>query len=226
LVDISLHCWNSNEGKTEKIKLLQTSTNLIKSGENFDFEQLFKINETFIEGYVLKKEEFYNLYNCKKSGKCVEIREINNSKVEDYSGKFKEIYKGKIFKYCETEYFQGEKHGKYLEFYEDGKIKKESYYHKNNIVGFDTEYHNNGRKSLERYYRNDKIGTFEGNFTTWDSNGVKTSEATYLNGIITKKEKFRNRILIEHTLYTDLGKEKKIIEYDDNGNKRKKTTYY
>jgi antitoxin component YwqK of YwqJK toxin-antitoxin module len=256
MFDISLICWNNKERRTEKIMLLQPSSTLIKSGENFDFEQLFKINETNIEGYVINKDGFYYLYNCKKNGYCVEIREIKISFGRDrlkvysyYSGKFEKFYKGNFFKKneayykndylhgkytnytesqkcAEIEYYKGRKHGKSLEFYEDGSIKTENYYKHNNYDGFYYEYYNNGIKSLERYYRNDKIGIYEGNYTLWDKKGRKTFEATYLNGKIIKKERYNKKGVLYEKIYSDDVNGIMKIEYDDNGNKINETKHY
>jgi antitoxin component YwqK of YwqJK toxin-antitoxin module len=105
-------------------------------------------------------------------------------------------------KLFEIEYLDGDKNGKYIEYYPNGKKCCETAYLKDKQNGKRIQYHDNGKKELETYYEDDLIngiqiewfrdgqkatvseylkGKLNGKFTNWYSNGQKHMEGKFLN---------------------------------------------
>ena len=78
-----------------------------------------------------------------------------------------------------VEIANGTLNGKYLEYYEDFKVKKECYYKEGQTDGPLKMYYNNGRLFRQSSY---KKGFLDGSLTEYNPDGSKTIEAKYKNG--------------------------------------------
>ena len=65
------------------------------------------------------------------------------------------------------------------EFYDNGKLKRETHYKHGEKDGLDTWWHESGNKNSETHYKNDKE---EGLSTCWYDTGNKNNEIYYKNG--------------------------------------------
>lgn len=74
------------------------------------------------------------------------------------------------------------RHGRYVEYYPNGKKKLERHYKNGILNGRHTEYQINGKRKLERNYKKGKISGFQ---TEFDLNG-KITHRVYLAGIKSK----------------------------------------
>jgi len=70
-------------------------------------------------------------------------------------------------------------HGKNTEWYENGKVKDQSFYVDDEIDGVSTGWYESGQKLDET---NTKNGLNHGKWTSWYEDGQKCNESTYING--------------------------------------------
>jgi hypothetical protein len=79
----------------------------------------------------------------------------------------------------ETNYHQGQQHGKNIRWYENGQKYWEINYHQNQRHGKDIRWSENGQKKWEEYYHQ---GLLHGKSIGWDENGLVWCEEEYEYG--------------------------------------------
>jgi len=77
------------------------------------------------------------------------------------------------------EYFEGKREGKWIEWFETGKVKSESGWRGNEQDGKWTRWYENGQMQEEGEYR---AGEEDGKWSAWYENGQKESETRWQNG--------------------------------------------
>jgi antitoxin component YwqK of YwqJK toxin-antitoxin module len=149
--DIKIFCCNGKKHQKEDINLNNYSLNLIKSGFQFDSEDLFQINRTIIEGTESNIYSITNYKNCKKNGKFIKFFQNGNKQNEFY-------------------YIDDKKVGLYEEYYVNGKKLINSFYKEDKLFGNYISYRLNGLIFINCNYIDDKK---EGLYEEWSASGKR-----------------------------------------------------
>jgi antitoxin component YwqK of YwqJK toxin-antitoxin module len=87
-------------------------------------------------------------------------------------------------KYCEIEYQNNQRNGKYLRWYDNGQKWMEIEYQNDQRHGIYLEWFGNGQKYWEKEYKN---GQLHGKYLVWSLNGKKCYDLEYQNNDIIKE---------------------------------------
>ena len=121
------------------------------------------------------------------------------------NGKIKEVY---------TLNKNGEKEGKFQEYYEDGKIKEEAFFKNGKYSGIRTLFFQNGKPEIEENYTDG--GLLNGAYKAYYDNGQVKVEKNYTQNVLTGPVK----------VYYESGKIKEEVMMSDNNENGPFTEYY
>ena len=146
------------------------------------------------------------------------LASCSNSKVEikNDSGKVTESYE--VNK-------EGEKHGKYTAFYDDGKINEEATYINGVLTGKRIIYHPNGKVEIEETY--DDKGVMNGPYKSYFESGVLELEKEYKDNMILGAIKvyYPSGSIKEEVSMENNTENGPFTEYHENGKVHWKGTY-
>jgi antitoxin component YwqK of YwqJK toxin-antitoxin module len=171
--DIIIKCKEKNNNNKIKFKFIDKYQNtLIKSGNGFNKDELFKINNTIIEGIYIKQKD-------NKNNKYIQISEYYNCKKNGYhyiyfiKKGFKQIYNYTTTTTYDLKIF-------FILLKEKSLLINKIYYKDDKINGLYESWYQNGRKYFVSYRINDK---FNGLTKKYYKNGMLESVINYKDGL-------------------------------------------
>ena len=157
-------------------------------------------------------EQLMEIVTYNKNGQIIEIKNLAEQTV-------KKIWRRKNgIKKIEIQYKNGKKHGKWLEWYSNGMIKKEKIYCRDKLVSqanykreiTEETIYNDGKLFITRSYKD----------------GIVVTEKTYKGGKLIKALWFYpDGKISDERGYKDGKKHGKWVHWDRNGEKRSETLY-
>lgn len=142
----------------------------------FNKKQVFEIKDNVPDGE-------YEIYLDDANTKLYQKGYILNGHKTKYWAYYFE--NGKIM--SEAVYdFNGARNGKANEYYESGKIKKETEFLKGAPNGKSISYFENGKVWIDSNYKN---GVFDGDYIQYNDKGEIVSKKVYLNGFVVPEKK-------------------------------------
>tara|TARA_B100000963_G_C22638253_1_gene678808 strand:+ start:6442 stop:7836 length:1395 start_codon:yes stop_codon:yes gene_type:complete len=167
--------------KKEIEELVKVDYKMDKLFKEYDIEKLIKINKVIEEKEIIKKPKnnnslkpFTNFHN---NGKLRQQGYLNSKGKPE--GKCKEYYEnGKLYK--NTNMKDGMPHGKFKEYFENGKLKIDYNFKEGIQDGKQIEYYDNGNINIIGNYKN---GVLHGSYTQYYPSGKLELSTSYTNGL-------------------------------------------
>jgi antitoxin component YwqK of YwqJK toxin-antitoxin module len=193
---------------TIKLNFDEYSSTLIKSGFEFNINEIFKIKNIKIEGLFIEQKIYpdnkvltvFFVENCQVKGRFTRYITKDFNKEHNYYFENNKFIIKDAFIILDCYYDKGLLNGRYFEssdgyqkienYYKNGKregpsttwngdnILHTSNYKEDKRHGKSTYYYENGNKKFEKNYNN---GILNGKYTTWNENGEITNTSYYVN---------------------------------------------